>query len=312
MKTIEIKELVKRYKELLALDHFNLEVREGEILGFLGPNGCGKTTAINCMLGLLTYDKGDIRIFGEAMTPNAYHIKKNIGLVPQELAYFEQLTVYENIDFFCGLYIKDKQRRKNLVEEAISFVGLEDYRKFFPNKLSGGLKRRLNIACGIAHKPKLIFLDEPTVAVDAQSRNFILEGIKRLNKEGSTIVYTTHYLDEADQLCDRIVIMDKGHNVVDGTPEELKSMIATKEIIHLELVEEASDAIIKKMESLPHLQLLDKNKAVYTLQFTQKGSNIVALAQLLNQHGLAYLKLYSEQPSLSDVFLSFTGKELRD
>ena len=312
MKTIEIKELVKRYKELLALDHFNLEVREGEILGFLGPNGCGKTTAINCMLGLLTYDKGDIRIFGEAMTPNAYHIKENIGLVPQELAYFEQLTVYENIDFFCGLYIKDKQRRKSLVEEAISFVGLEDYRKFFPNKLSGGLKRRLNIACGIAHKPKLIFLDEPTVAVDAQSRNFILEGIKRLNKEGSTIVYTTHYLDEADQLCDRIVIMDKGHNVVDGTPEELKSMIATKEIIHLELVEEASDAIIKEMKSLPHLQLLDKNKVTYTLQFTQKGSNIVALAQLSNQHGLAYLKLYSEQPSLSDVFLSFTGKELRD
>ena len=312
MKTIEIKELVKRYKELLALDHFNLEVREGEILGFLGPNGCGKTTAINCMLGLLTYDKGDIRIFGEAMVPNAYHIKKNIGLVPQELAYFEQLTVYENIDFFCGLYIKDKQRRKNLVEEAISFVGMEDYRKFFPNKLSGGLKRRLNIACGIAHKPKLIFLDEPTVAVDAQSRNFILEGIKRLNKEGSTIVYTTHYLDEADQLCDRIVIMDKGHNVVDGTPEELKSMIATKEIIHLELVEEASADIVREMESLPHLQLLDKNKATYILQFTQKGSNIVALAQLLNQHGLAYLKLYSEQPSLSDVFLSFTGKELRD
>lgn len=312
MKTIEIKELVKRYKELLALDHFNLEVREGEILGFLGPNGCGKTTAINCMLGLLTYDKGDIRVFGEAMVPNAYHIKKNIGLVPQELAYFEQLTVYENIDFFCGLYIKDKQRRKSLVEEAISFVGLEDYRKFFPNKLSGGLKRRLNIACGIAHRPKLIFLDEPTVAVDAQSRNFILEGIKRLNKEGSTIVYTTHYLDEADQLCDRIVIMDKGHNVVDGTPEELKSMIATKEIIHLELVEEASADIVREMESLPHLQLLDKNKATYILQFTQKGSNIVALAQLLNQHGLAYLKLYSEQPSLSDVFLSFTGKELRD
>ena len=312
MKTIEIKELVKRYKELLALDHFNLEVREGEILGFLGPNGCGKTTAINCMLGLLTYDKGDIRVFGEAMVPNAYHIKKNIGLVPQELAYFEQLTVYENIDFFCGLYIKDKQRRKNLVEEAVSFVGLEDYRKFFPNKLSGGLKRRLNIACGIAHRPKLIFLDEPTVAVDAQSRNFILEGIKRLNEEGSTIVYTTHYLDEADQLCDRIVIMDKGHNVVDGTPEELKSMIATKEVIHLELVEEASADIVREMESLPHLQLLDKNKATYILQFTQKGSNIVALAQLLNQHGLAYLKLYSEQPSLSDVFLSFTGKELRD
>lgn len=312
MKTIEIKQLVKRYKELVALDHFNLEVREGEILGFLGPNGCGKTTAINCMLGLLTYDKGDIRIFGEAMTPNAYHIKKNIGVVPQELAYFEQLTVQENIDFFCGLYIKDKQLRKDLVEEAISFVGLEDYRGFFPNKLSGGLKRRLNIACGIAHKPKLIFLDEPTVAVDAQSRNFILEGIKHLNKEGSTIVYTTHYLDEADGLCDRIVIMDKGHNVVDGTPEELKSMISTKEIIHLELVEEATPEMVKEMERLPHLQLIDKNKTVYILQFNQKANNIVAVANLLEKHNLAYLKLYSEHPSLNDVFLSFTGKELRD
>lgn len=312
MKIIKIKQLVKRYKELVALDHFNLEVNEGEILGFLGPNGCGKTTAINCMLGLLTYDKGDIRIFGEAMTPNAYHIKENIGVVPQELAYFEQLTVFENIDFFCGLYIKDKQKRKALVNEAIAFVGLEDYRKFYPNKLSGGLKRRLNIACGIAHKPKLIFLDEPTVAVDAQSRNFILQGIKRLNKKGATIVYTTHYLDEADSLCDRIIIMDKGHNVIDGTPEELKSMIATKEIIHLELVEQAAPDIIKEMENLPHLQLMDKNKAVYILQFSQKGSNIVAIAQLLEQHNLAYLKLYSEQPSLNDVFLSFTGKELRD
>ena len=309
---IKVNNLVKRYGDLVALDHLNLEVKKGEIFGLLGPNGSGKTTAINCLLSLLKYDKGEITNFDKPMTPESYDIKQEIGIVMQNVAVFDELTVYENIDFFCGLYIKDKQRRKNLVEEAVSFVGLEDYRKFFPNKLSGGLKRRLNIACGIAHKPKLIFLDEPTVAVDAQSRNFILEGIKRLNKEGSTIVYTTHYLDEADQLCDRIVIMDKGHNVVDGTPEELKSMIATKEIIHLELVEEASDAIIKKMESLPHLQLLDKNKAVYTLQFTQKGSNIVALAQLLNQHGLAYLKLYSEQPSLSDVFLSFTGKELRD
>ena len=172
--------MVKRYDKLIALDHFNLEVREGEVFGLLGPNGSGKTTAINCILSLLTYDKGSIEIFNKPMSPDAYDIKRDIGVIMQNVAVFDELTVYENIDYFCGLYIKDKQARKKLVDEAIDFVGLEDYRKFYPKKLSGGLLRRLNIACGIAHKPKLIILDEPTVAVDPQSRNNILEGIQRL------------------------------------------------------------------------------------------------------------------------------------
>lgn len=156
---VEVNNLVKRYKELIALDHFNMEVEEGEILGLLGPNGCGKTTAINCILSLLSYDKGEIQLFGKKMTPNSYDIKRGIGLVPQEVSVFENLTVKENIDYFCGLYIDDSKLRKKYVEEAIEFVGLKDYEKFYPKKLSGGLKRRLNIACGIAHKPKLIFLD---------------------------------------------------------------------------------------------------------------------------------------------------------
>src|SRR5690606_8020555 len=180
---VEVKNLVKRYKELIALDHFNMEVEEGEILGLLGPNGCGKTTAINCILSLLNFDKGEIEVFGKKMTSNSYDIKRQIGLVPQEVSVFENLTVRENIDYFCGLYIDDKAIRKEYVDEAIEFVGLKGYEKFYPKKLSGGLKRRLNIACGIVHKPKLIFLDEPTVAVDVQSRNFILEGIKKLNRE---------------------------------------------------------------------------------------------------------------------------------
>jgi ABC-2 type transport system ATP-binding protein len=170
---VKVRNLVKRYKELIALDHFNMEVEEGEILGLLGPNGCGKTTAINCILSLLNYDKGEIELFGERMTPNSYRLKRQIGMVPQEVSVFENLTVMENIDYFCGLYIDDKKLRQQYVKEAIEFVGLRDYIKFYPKKLSGGLRRRLNIACGIAHKPKLIFLDEPTVAVDAQSRNFI-------------------------------------------------------------------------------------------------------------------------------------------
>ena len=172
---VKVNQLVKRYGDLLALDHLNLEVAEGEIFGLLGPNGSGKTTAINCILSLLKYDKGDISVFGKPMTPESYDLKRDIGIVMQEVAVFDELTVYENIDYFCGLYVQDKKVRKGLVEEAIQFVGLEDFKKFYPKKLSGGLLRRLNIACGIAHKPKLIILDEPTVAVDPQSRNKILE-----------------------------------------------------------------------------------------------------------------------------------------
>lgn len=176
---IVMDKVVKRYKDVIALDHFSFQAEENEIIGLLGPNGCGKTTAINCMLSLLKFDQGTIELFGEPVNPNNNKIKRRIGIVPQELAIFDKLNVVENIDFYCGLYVTNKRERKQFVDEAISFVGLEKYRKFLPKQLSGGLKRRLNIACGIAHKPEILFLDEPTVAVDAQSRNFILEGVKK-------------------------------------------------------------------------------------------------------------------------------------
>ena len=199
---IEVKNLTKEYKTLKAIDDLSFEVREGEILGLLGPNGSGKSTTINCILSLLKFSKGSIQIFGKEMTPNAYDIKKELGVIFQEVAVFDELTVYENIDYFCGLYIKDKNTRKQYIDEAIELVGLEEFRKFYPKQLSGGLLRRLNIACGIAHKPKLIFLDEPTVAVDPQSRNNILDGIKKLRDNGATIVYTTHYMEEVEILCE--------------------------------------------------------------------------------------------------------------
>ena len=234
---VKIENLVKRYGDLLALDHFNLEIEEGEIFGLLGPNGSGKSTTINCLLALLEYDKGNIEIFGREMTPKSYDIKKDIGVIMQNVAVFEELTVYENIDYFCGLYVKDKAKRKQMVEEAIEFVDLKDYRKFLPKKLSGGLLRRLNIACGVAHKPKLIILDEPTVAVDPQSRNKILEGIQNLNQEGATVIYTSHYMEEVEQICTRIAIMDKGKNVAIGTKDELKAMIDRGETISVEVLE---------------------------------------------------------------------------
>ena len=216
---IEVKNLTKEYKNLKAIDDLSFEVKDGEILGLLGPNGSGKSTTINCILSLLKFKKGSIKIFGKEMTPDAYDVKAKIGVIFQELAIFEELTVYENIDYFCGLYIKDKKTRKQYIEEAIELVGIGEFKKFYPKQLSGGLLRRLNIACGIAHKPKLIFLDEPTVAVDPQSRNNILDGIKKLRDNGATIVYTTHYMEEAEILCNRIIILDKGKIIASGSSD---------------------------------------------------------------------------------------------
>ncbi|MBW4828272.1 MAG: ABC transporter ATP-binding protein [Clostridiaceae bacterium] len=308
---VKVNNLVKRYKELIALDHFNMEVKEGEILGLLGPNGCGKTTAINCILSLLSFDKGEIEVFGKKMTPNSYDIKKKIGLVPQEVSVFNNLTVKENIDYFCGLYIDDKKLREKYVDEAIEFVGLKDYVKFYPKKLSGGLKRRLNISCGIAHKPKLIFLDEPTVAVDAQSRNFILNGIKKLNSEGSTIIYTTHYLEEVEMLCKRIIIMDKGRSLVSGTKEELKAMITTSEKIVAGFLN-IDDKTIEKMKNIPHVIDIEKDDEDYIIKFENGVNNLSNLLEFIKDNNLTYTKLHSQLPSLNDVFLELTGKELRD
>lgn len=308
---IEVKDLVKRYKELVALDHFALSIKEGEIFGLLGPNGSGKTTTIHCILGLLSYDKGEIRVFGKKMKSSAYDIKRDIGVVMQNVAVFDELTVYENIDYFCGLYINDKQMRKQYVEEAIAFSGLEDYVKFYPKKLSGGLLRRLNIACGIAHKPKLIFFDEPTVAVDPQSRNKILEGIRKLNEEGATIVYTSHYMEEVESLCGRIVIMDHGKAIASGTPNELKAMIQNKETIQVEIpkLEPEQRSVFAE---LPHVYEDAYEESILKLCFDGGNDNLINVLKCLQENQVKYGKIYSELPTLNDVFLEITGKELRD
>lgn len=311
---LSVKNLVKRYKEKIALDHFNLDVAKGEVLGLLGPNGCGKTTAINCILSLLKYDKGEIRIFDEPMRPDAFAIKRKIGLVPQEVSVYYDFTVKQNIDYFCGLYIDNGAERKKLVEEAIDFVGLNNYESYKAKKLSGGLLRRLNIACGIAHKPELIFLDEPTVAVDAQSRNFILSGIRKLAQNGSTIVYTTHYLEEAEQLCDRMVIMDNGRDIANGTFDELKDLIRTSEKVVVEFVDlhDTAGSIIEALKTIPHVTGVVRNGSEWLITFENSINNLNELILFINKRQLAYRKLYSERPSLSDIFLELTGKELRD
>lgn len=308
---VQIENLVKRYGDLVALDHLNLSISEGEVFGLLGPNGSGKTTAINCMLSLLKYDKGSIHIFGEEMRPDNYKVKQQIGIVLQNVAVFDELTVYENIDYFCGLYVSDKKKRKELVDDAVRFVGLEDYCKMYPKKLSGGLLRRLNIACGIAHKPRLIIMDEPTVAVDPQSRNKILEGIQKLNAQGSTIIYTSHYMEEVEQICTRIAIMDHGRVIASGTSEELKKMIKTGETITVEAIF-LEEKHLQDIRNLPHVFDLHYENQILILRCTGAQHNLIRLLNYLQSQDITFGRVFSELPTLNDVFLEITGKQLRD
>ena len=285
---LKVNGLVKRYKELIALDNVSLSIKEGEIFGLLGPNGSGKSTTINCILSLLEYDKGEITVFGKEMTPKSYDLKKDIGVVPQEVAVYDTLTVYENIDFFCGLYIKDKAARKQYVQEAIDFVALNDFKKFRPKKLSGGLKRRLNIACGIAHKPKLIFFDEPTVAVDPQSRNKILEGIEQLRDNGATIVYTSHYMEEVEQLCDRVSIIDKGHVIAEGTLDELKGMIKKSEIITIETAG-LDESTLEKINELPRVFNTSYKDNVLKVEAGSGKHNVIDIVNILQDLSLIHI-----------------------
>lgn len=308
---IEVKNLTKKYKNLKAIDNLSFELKEGEILGLLGPNGSGKSTTINCILSLLNFQNGSIKIFGKEMKPDSYETKAKIGVIFQEVAVFQELTVYDNIDYFCGLYIKDKNTRKQYIEDAINLVGINEFKKFYPKQLSGGLLRRLNIACGIAHKPELIFLDEPTVAVDPQSRNNILEGIKKLRDNGATICYTTHYMEEVEMLCDRIIILDKGKILAQGTSDELKKKAKIEEKITVEMNNINSKQLeeIKQFENVENA-LLNMNTLIVT--YKKGKNNLGELIDYLKDNKVTYNKIFSERPTLNDVFLELTGKELRD
>ena len=308
---VKVDSLVKRYGENIAVDHFCLEVKKGESLGLLGPNGSGKTTTINCILSLLNYDKGSIEVFGQKMSPERFDLKRRIGVVPQNVAVLNALTVEENIDFFCGLYIKDKAERKACIEEALEFTGLTEFRKQKPKKLSGGLLRRLNIACGIAHKPELIFFDEPTVAVDPQSRNAILEGIRKMNEQGSTVIYTSHYMEEVEELCSRIVIMDHGKNEAEGTSQSLKSSLRNRETIRINMPVHEKE-LLDQIRNINHVYDVRIDEEDVIIKCDGGEHNLVHILNFLSEKQLPFGRVTTELPTLNDVFLEITGKELRD
>lgn len=307
---LEVKNVLKRYDDLVALDNLSFDIKKGEVYGLLGPNGSGKTTLINCILSLSKFEKGDIKIFDQPMSVDRYDLKAKIGYVPQEIAVFDELNVYDNIDFFCGLYIQDKATRKQYVEEAIEFVGLNDFRKFVPKKLSGGLKRRLNLACGLAHKPELLILDEPTVAVDPQSRNAILEGIMDLNKKGMTVIYTSHYMDEVEQICTRISIIDKGKLLATGDKYELKKLVGLTDTLILKDIDMKNLDIsqLESIEGLGKISLEGSNLSI-GIQDNMAMTHIFAY---LENNDIFFKGMDINSPSLNDVFLEITGKQLRD
>lgn len=311
MRVIEINDLYKTFKNKVALKGLSLTVDEGEIFGLLGPNGAGKSTLINILSMLLEKDKGEVKIWGYDMKENVMGIKEKIGVIPQDLAIFETLSAYENVKFFGSLYGFKGKELEEKVLEALAFVGLEERKKDKAKTFSGGMKRRLNIACGIVHKPKLIIMDEPTVGIDPQSRNYILESIKKLNKEGSTIIYTTHYMEEAESLCERIAIIDRGSVIAIGTRNELEALIDDKTTVQIgikavETVDETVLASIKGVEKIK----FEGNTV--TIVSRKEVTNLDKIIGKLVEGGTQITSVQTKKLDLEDVFLSLTGRKLRD
>lgn len=308
---VEIKNLIKRYNDVLAVDNVSFSIKEGEIFGLLGPNGAGKTTTINALLGLIGFDSGEIKIFGKSLKESEKEIKRNIGIVPQDIALYEDLTVLENIKFFGGLYGLKKDELNRAIEETLQFTELTDKKNMIVKKLSGGIKRRVNIACGIVHKPKLIVMDEPTVGIDAQSRNHILNSIKKLNEMGATVIYTSHYMEEVEQICSYVVIIDKGRVIAKGTKEELKALIAKEDKISIEVLNVNYSMVddIKRIDGVIGCDINDR--FIYVI--SKKGSrNLTGIIDAILKNDGEIVSINNEKPTLEGVFLTLTGKSLRD
>lgn len=306
---VQIENLVKRYNDYVALDHINLTIEEGEIFGLLGPVGSGKTTLIECLLSLVTYDRGRITIFGEQMKPAAYEIKRNIGVIMQEIAVFDDLTVYENVEYFASLYLKEKEKIASFVSDALAKTNLTAYAKYYPNKLSEGLLHRLNIACGIVHKPKFLIMDEPTHTLDPKNRKLLLEQIKKLNEEGTTVLYTTHYMEEAEDICSKIAIMNKGRIIASGTKQELKQLISLGEKITMEIYQLSEEQLIEIRE-IPNIYSIDYKEPILEIKSYQGKNNLLHIMTYLTEHNITIGKVFTELPTLNDVFLEITGDEI--
>ena len=309
---IGISRLVKRYGEHTAVQDVSLSIEEGEIFGLLGPNGAGKTTLLSVMSTLLSPTSGTVTVAGYDTQREADRIKiKGIcGFVPQELALYPTLSAWDNLVFFGQIYGLRGRRLRERVAQVLEEVGLQDRARDAIDTFSGGMKRRVNLAAALVHEPRILFLDEPTVGVDPQSRNRIFETVERLSREGTTVLYTTHYMEEAERLCDRVAIMDQGQILALGDPADL---VATQGGGFIEVgLRETGEGIVERMRGIPAIRSAQLSD--HTLSLRSNGTN-AALAPLINalsDGGAVVNSLSILEPNLETVFLSLTGKHLRD
>lgn len=309
MNIIQVKNIIKEYQDNIAVDGIDLTVKQGQIYGLLGPNGAGKSTLISMICGLINKTSGEI--IYEEKTNDIRKWKENIGIVPQDFAIYPELTAEENIRFFCSLYGYKGKELNDRTARTLEFIGLTDVKDKKANTYSGGMKRRLNIGCAITHSPKLIIMDEPTVGIDPQSRNHILESVLKLRDEGSTVIYTSHYMQEVEDLSDKISIIDKGHIIAEGTSEELKNLVSDKNTINLTLSKKVKGLEDKLLEiaGIEKVIYMEDSYKITTL----KSANLIsAIVETINNLNVEIINIQNEKPTLENVFLALTGKKLRD
>jgi len=312
MTIVKMDQVTKKFGDVTAVDRVSLEIREGEIFGLLGPNGAGKSTAINMITGLLTIDKGSISILGSDVRRDKMTAKSYVGIVPQDIAIYEDLTSLENVKFFASLYGLRGKELEAAALEALEFTGLSEKKKEFPKSFSGGMKRRLNIACAIAHKPRLIIMDEPTVGIDPQSRNHILQSVKQLNKQGSTIIYTSHYMEEVEEICTRIAIMDHGKVIALGTCRELENMVNDKDVVVVTVSDPVSKVNEKSIREIPGVENVAVGENTIKITSAKEVTNLDRIIQYFIKNSFTIKSVESKTPDLETVFLSLTGRKLRD
>lgn len=311
MNILELKQLSKKFGDYTAVDQMSLAVKEGEIFGFLGANGAGKSTTINMISGLLKPSGGDILFLGKDIFKYSKATKMNIGIVPQDLAIYEELNAYENVKFFAGLYGLRGAALKERVEEALTFVGLSDKHKYLPKHFSGGMKRRLNIACALAHRPKLIIMDEPTVGIDPQSRNYILQSVKKLNEMKCARSSTSHYMEEVEEICTRIAIIDHGKVIAEGTKEQLTSIITDTKDVVIEL-SSGNGISLGDIQEAPGVRAAALEENSVKISSDTGVNNLNRLIRYFMDKGIEIRSLQEQAPDLETVFLTLTGRSLRD
>lgn len=308
---IQVKNLDKRFENIHAVNHISFDVQQGEIFSLLGPNGAGKSTAISMISGLLPPDEGDAFIHGHSVTQNGAAAKACTGVVPQEIALYDDLTARENLEFWGKMYGLRGQELSRRVDEVLEMIGLAERQKDRIEKYSGGMKRRVNIGVALLHKPAVIIMDEPTVGIDPQSRRHILDGVKELQAEGASILYTTHYLEEAQELSDHIAIMDKGEIIASGTHDELVRLVGRQDRINLQL-SAPSERVLAQWREIPGATQAAAENGVVTVLADDSNVVLPRLFDVANENGVRITAVDIQEPNLESVFLHLTGRALRD